>query len=288
MIAIAGFFTFQLLIEHFPQLFHPLYNRGYYSNLDICPDCQRTIDTAKETYGQLGAFLFLAVATLLKNKNPKYFILPVSLGFALTFSLGGFLHNLQPGLTQMPWWKIWEFTIGFGGGMSLFLSFWIAHSKGIIHYYMQNKYDGSKHVNLWLGFWIPFYLAVGELARDRIQQIAKVWYKIYDINYRELFSYFETAVIIITALFFLFKVFRYFKRNMQTETLLVNNPVKMFFILYSAFFWLIMFRWIHIPFTIENNIITILTIFSYTISVFVFWRLTKDPVFAKKMENTTS
>lgn len=187
----------------YPRCFHPLYSEGLYADLEYCVDCQRTLDTARNTYAHLGGFLFPAVFTLWRNKASRYLVVPVSLGFALTFSTGGFLHSLQ---------------------------------------------------------------------------VAKVWNKIYGLDVRDLFDYFETGAVVIAAGMFLYKVYVYYHNYRRREQLLVDRPVMLFLLVYSGFFWLIMFRWVYVPFSLEKNIITLLAMSAYLISLVVFYQMRKNAV----------
>lgn len=277
LVGIIGFMVFQLLIGYYPQIFLPFYNKGYYSDASLCLDCQRTIDTAKNTYGFLGSFLFLSFFTLTRNNKTKYFILPISLGFAISFSFAGFLHSLQvvPELSTYPWWKMWEFMCGFGGGLSLFFSFWLVQKKEIFKAFTM-KYEGKEAKKLWWGFWIPLLVAIGILTRDRIHQIAKVYVIMYGIDLTSEFIYLEIAAIIITLMYFLYKLIQFKKNNENLDTLLVDRPKLFYLLLYSGFFWLSMIRWIYIPFTFEKNIITLLALIAYSISVALFVIMIKN------------
>jgi hypothetical protein len=279
-LAVTGTTVALQLVELYPRYFHPLYDRGFYVDLQYCVDCQRTLATASNTYAHLGGFLFPAVFTLWRDAFSRYLILPVSFGFALTFSTGGFLHSLQvvPGLTEYPWWKMWEFTCGLGGGLSLMIAFWALYRQGVWKSFVEYSFRAKPALVLWFGFWMPLFFCIGWLLQDRINQVAKVWNKIYGLDVRDLFDYFETGAVVIAAGMFLYKVYVYYHNNRRREQLLVDRPVRMFILMYSGFFWLIMLRWVYVPFTIEKNIITLLAMSAYLISLVVFYRMRKNVI----------
>ncbi|MBD3352927.1 MAG: hypothetical protein GF364_15705 [Candidatus Lokiarchaeota archaeon] len=279
LVAAGGFLLFQLLIYAFPNMFLPLYSEGYYSNFAICPDCSRTIDTAKTTYGYLGIFLFLAIQTCIKNKRSYKIILPIALGFALTFSVGGILHRGEyiAVCASLPWWKMWEFTCGFGGGLSVFFTFWMLEKDGMLDEFTKRSRKGHPK-DYWWGFWIPLYLCIGELLRDRLHQIAKLYNIMYELDFRSEMFYVEMMAIVLTSVIFIKKLLLWTKWvkcngdiSKKDELLTIKHPRRLFLIIYGGFFWLMQFRWIVVPLILENNLIAIITILAYFISIVLFY-----------------
>lgn len=259
-----------------PDMFLPLYAEGYYADLLSCPDCLRTIETAQNTYSYLAIFLFLAVYTMIKNKQSSKIIVPIALGFAFTFSFGGILHRGEyiPGLESMPWWKLWEFTCGFGGGLSIIIAFWVTERSGSLDRYIEKSKRGGQQ-DYWWGFWLPFYIATGELARDRIHQVAKLYYKLYSIDFRSEFFYLEIAAIGITVLLCLRRLLIFRKNEENLHTLHVHRPKWLFLAVYIGYFLLILPRWIVIPLNFENNVISLLTITACLFSLVMFGLISK-------------
>lgn len=282
-LALGGYFVVQLLLQVFPQLFLPFYNTGIYSDLEGCPDCQRTMDTAGNTWGYFGAFMFLAIYTLLRNKQTRRIILPISLGFAVTFGFGGFLHRGNiPGspLEFLPWWKFWEYACGFGGGLSVFITFWHVNQAGDIKRSMQ-RHEHAKPVAHVAGFWVPLFVALGELGRDRLYQAGKLLFKVYGIDHRDAFQYAGYAFIAVVVLLFLWKL-RVQVRDIKLkagslDSLFITNPTPVFVGIYVGFYELAYLSWIRAPFTLLTFTIPILTASSVILSLILLQFVKRSP-----------
>lgn len=263
VVAIAAYALMQWLISLFPHLFLPLYGRGYYQDLVFCPDCQRTLDTAANTYGYLGMFLLLTVHSAWVERKSLYVILPIALGFALSFSVGGLLHRLDV-YVENPWWKMWEYTCGFGAGLALSATFWLLKKRGILQDYIAKSPDSPPAWQLWLGFWIPLYFAIGELTRDRLHQVAKVWNILYGFDVRALFAMFALFAVVLVGILFCLRLIRFLHHHEDADILRFRHPFEVFLIVYNGFYALILLYWIRLPLTFENNVISILTLLSVT------------------------
>jgi hypothetical protein len=263
IIAVAAYVLMQWLISLFPHLFLPLYSRGYYQDLAFCPDCQRTLNTAANTYGYLGMVVLLTLHSAWVERKSLYVILPIALGFALSFSFGGLLHRVDVHV-ENPWWKMWEYTCGFGGGMALFSTFWLLKKRGILQNYIAKIPDSPPAWQLWLGFWIPLYFAIGELSRDRLHQVAKVWNILYGFDARDLFAMLALFAVVIVWGLLCLHLIRFLRHREDADILRFRHPFKIFLIVYNGFYALILLYWIRFPLSFENNVISILTLLSMT------------------------
>ena len=279
ILAGAGYWGMQLFIILVPRLFLPFYNAGYYADLGtcptcICPDCQRTIDTARNTWGYFGIFIVLSLYTMLRNKDSWRIILPISLGFALTFSNGGFLHmGLVGPFSLLPWWKFWEFTCGFGGGLTIFSTFWHIEKHGILDKHINTR-DESKPRSYLSCFWITFYLAAGELGRDRFQQAAKIWYNIFSLDLKLLFMIFGFIIIGMAAILFLIRFIKCLKQDagLECKHLYIKKPTGTFLFILIAYFILAQLAWIRGA-DLFTYIIPILNISALVIALFIFTKI---------------
>lgn len=269
-VGVAGYFAFQFLVEATPQVFLPLYGEGYYADLTQCPDCARTLESMPHTYSYLGAFLALSTLTLARHRESVRVLLPMALGFGATFAVGGVLHRgqLLPGWEGFPWWKTWEFACGFGGGLTVAGTFWWLHHSGDLDQFArasQGKWAAPRHY--WWGFWIPLYTSAGILARDRLHQIAKVYYLACGIDFRDEFLVLEVAAAVAVGIAFVRKYANYARHGRPRADLHIQHPRVAFVGVYSLFFWISMGRWFDFPFTIADNVITLLALGGYALSL---------------------
>ncbi|MHA1892708.1 MAG: hypothetical protein ACTSYS_17065 [Promethearchaeota archaeon] len=137
----AGGGLLGLLIYYaIPWLTLPLYAEGIYGDLVTCAHCVRTLSTAESSSVLFGIFAgLLADEIYQKNWENVKLILLLGAGFGAFFMIGA-LWFFGPAFTDVPlsWWKNWEMSIGFGGGLSF----------GIIHYLFNKKIDvSSKNIN---------------------------------------------------------------------------------------------------------------------------------------------
>lgn len=122
---VAGALVGYVLYVALPQIMLPLYNEGYYSDLIANPDCLRTMETARSSAIQLGAFFGLLAYEFFRKdwRNVKMALL-VGGGFAAAFSFGA-LWFFETWFPNQPSWKSWEMTIGCGGGVTLGFAFFL-------------------------------------------------------------------------------------------------------------------------------------------------------------------
>ncbi|MFX0102006.1 MAG: hypothetical protein ACFFCS_20745 [Candidatus Hodarchaeota archaeon] len=264
ILAVAGNVGMRLLVVIIPELFLPLYSEGYYFDLVTNPDCQRTIDSALGTYGHLGSFIVLATYTLIKNKRAGKVILPIATGLALSFGVGGLLHLFYfiPSLWGINWWKLWEFSCGFGGGISLFSTFWYLEREGIIETSLKEHENARPRAYLW-GFWIPMYVAAAELGRDKINALGKHLFDVSGgaINLKDEFSYGGIAFIAFIILIFLWHLNRGVKEKTGKECklLYIKRPEITFFTILAGFSIIGISTWI------DSNLLDFLgNIFQWT------------------------
>ncbi|MGV9173267.1 MAG: hypothetical protein ACOC35_11990 [Promethearchaeia archaeon] len=121
--ALIGFF----LTYYFPGLINPAYDRVDYTNFATCPDCKRTLSTSLSSMTLLGIFLGLLLYEMIRKEwRGVLLTLTIALGFALAFSIFAFWHyGPQFSDLDISWWKNWEMSIGFIGGASFGLAYYI-------------------------------------------------------------------------------------------------------------------------------------------------------------------
>lgn len=125
--AVAGALIGYYITYFFPQLINPAYNRVDYTNFQTCPDCERTIGTSLSSMTLLGIFLALFLYEIIRKEwRGVLLTLTIALGFALAFSIFAFWHyGPQFSDLDIGWWKHWEMSIGFFGGASFGLAYYL-------------------------------------------------------------------------------------------------------------------------------------------------------------------
>ncbi|MGQ4872662.1 MAG: hypothetical protein ACP6IY_01170 [Promethearchaeia archaeon] len=107
-----------------PDLINPLYNDVNYST---CSDCERNLSTSLSSMALLGLYLgFLVYEFIRKDWRNVALALTMGIGFGLAFSIFSFWH-LFSGFSDLPldWWKNWEMSIGFFGGATIAICFYL-------------------------------------------------------------------------------------------------------------------------------------------------------------------
>jgi len=120
---ILGGFLASYFVRLFPQLFLPFYEEGIYQReeYDICI---RALGSIRNIAPHVGTFLgFLSYEAIRGHRRAVKMILTLALGFAIPFTVGAIWHTFRGSELRLGWWKNWEMTIGFGGGLSMGLAF---------------------------------------------------------------------------------------------------------------------------------------------------------------------
>lgn len=141
----------------FPSLFLPFYREGIYGNeeYDICI---RALNSIQNILPHVGTFLgFLAFEWARKDRRAVKMILTLALGFAIPFAVGGIWHTFYDSPLQLEWWKNWEMSIGFGGGLSLGLAFLWFNRPGSV---ARPASWGRAFFRTGLPFWLPVHTIV--------------------------------------------------------------------------------------------------------------------------------
>ena len=122
---IIGFLLAALIVRIFPQWFLPFYHEGLYE-VEEYATCQRAVGSLRNIGPYVGLFLgFLAYEILRRDWRGVAIMLIMSLGFAVSFALGGYWHTFHGSGVALGWWKNWEMSIGLGGGLSFGLVFYL-------------------------------------------------------------------------------------------------------------------------------------------------------------------
>lgn len=127
---VIGAIAAGVFVRVFPQLFLPFYSEGIYSVLEY-KTCQRALDSIRNIAPHVGLCLgFLAYEIARGDRRAVGVILTLALGFAIPFTVGGYWQTFHGSAVKIDWWKNWEMSIGFGGGLSLGLAFWWFNRAG--------------------------------------------------------------------------------------------------------------------------------------------------------------
>jgi hypothetical protein len=122
---VAGAVVAALIVRAFPQFFLPFYGEGIYQNPDNAT-CIRAVGSIRNIAPHVGAYFgFLAAEIVRRDKRAVGMMLVMGLGFAIPFTVGGIWQTYQGSGIDMPWWKFWEMSIGFGGGLAFALAFYL-------------------------------------------------------------------------------------------------------------------------------------------------------------------
>jgi hypothetical protein len=119
----AGGWCVLLLVDRCPNLFLPFYDEGIYQESQHAT-CRRAVNSLRNIAPHLGAFLgFLSLEVIRRNWPAVGLSILISLGFALSFAVGGYWQTFHQTGIALDWWKKWEMTIGLGGGVAIGLAF---------------------------------------------------------------------------------------------------------------------------------------------------------------------
>jgi len=121
--AIIGATVAYYTVRLFPQFFFPFYAEGIYDNPDYAT-VQRTWGAIPNVARHVGIFFGLMTFEAIRRDWRAVKVMgTVSLGFALGLSIGAWWHTFHGSQPPIDWWKNWEMTSGFGGGLGLAIAF---------------------------------------------------------------------------------------------------------------------------------------------------------------------
>lgn len=150
---VAGIVVSLWIVRQFPAWFLPFYGEGIYQ-VEANATCVRAQDSLHTIAPHVGLYLgWLVLEIVRRDKRAIAIMLIMGLGFALPFAIGGYWHTMNATEWRMPWWKFWEMTIGFGGGLAFALAFLLFNRPD-----PDQKYDPAKGVR-WA--WIIIVVAGG-------------------------------------------------------------------------------------------------------------------------------
>ena len=113
------------IVRSFPQWFLPFYDLGIYA-VEGNKTCIRAQGSIENIAPHVGLYLgFLLYELLQRNARGVCIMLVMGLGFAIPFTVGGIWQTFYDSGISMPWWKFWEMSIGFGGGLAFALAFYL-------------------------------------------------------------------------------------------------------------------------------------------------------------------
>ncbi len=121
---ITGIFIALSIAIFKPEWINPLFDQ---INYGACPDCTRTLSTSLNAMIWIGLFLGLLSYEVFRREWRNVMLaLVMGLGFALAFSIFAFWH-FGPNFSTLPidWWKNWEMSIGFCGGATFGICFYL-------------------------------------------------------------------------------------------------------------------------------------------------------------------
>ena len=120
-----GAFLASAVVRLFPDWFLPFYDEGIYEVAEY-RTAQRALGSIRNIAPHVGFFLgFLAYEIGRKDWRAVGMILIMAFGFAIPFTIGGYWHTFHGSEVHIDWWKNWEMTIGFGGGLAFGLAFYL-------------------------------------------------------------------------------------------------------------------------------------------------------------------
>ncbi|MHA1343005.1 MAG: hypothetical protein ACTSQG_03405 [Promethearchaeota archaeon] len=125
-----------LIIIYLPSLVFPYYSKELYTELN-CPDCSRTYSTNLLNFIVFMWWIGALIAGIIeKNKKMVIYGTVMGVGFGIVFSLSAIWtlgYIWAP--NYIDWWKMWELTIGLGGGIIIALVLYLAQKN------INKKYD---------------------------------------------------------------------------------------------------------------------------------------------------
>lgn len=114
-----------IIVRYFPHWFLPFYAEGVYE-VEEYRTCQRAVGSLRNIAPHVGLFLgFLIFEICRRDWRAVAVMLIMSLGFAVSFSAGGWWHTFHGSALSLGWWKNWEMSIGLGGGLAYGLVFYL-------------------------------------------------------------------------------------------------------------------------------------------------------------------
>lgn len=162
---VAGAIIAYFLAAKMPQLFLPFYSEGIYNEANR--DCVRAAGSIKNIMPHVGAYVgFLVAECIRKDWRAVKVMLIMGLGFATAFTLGAFWHRAD---SIAHSWKFWEMSIGFGGGISFGLVF-----------YLFNQADGKKQpypittVERYVAMGLVVLLGIANIASNTYEGFSKL------------------------------------------------------------------------------------------------------------------
>lgn len=141
-------------VKAYPQYVLPFYEEGIYGLAENA-SCLRAERTIREIAPHLGLFLgFFVFEVARRDWKAVGLMLVMSLGFAIPFCVGGYWHTLNDLSIKLSWWKFWEMSIGWGGGLAFGLAFYLYNRPSAEQQY---RYSNKAYL---LGAAFPIWFAM--------------------------------------------------------------------------------------------------------------------------------
>jgi len=245
LFGIAGALIGYLITVIFPGLINPLYDTVDYFN---CPDCERTLSTSQSSMILLWIFLALLFYEFLRKEwRGVLLTITMALGFGLGFSIFAFWHyGYEVAGINLDWWKFWEMSIGFIGGMTFGICYYLYNrpfGKKDIHLVRVQPYSKHKKAERILGIELTIFIALswsfyngigGFLSNFICDKEGCTPAQNELVNSSRLIY----SIPIITSLLFLFILFLYktYKKpfNPNDGRIIIKKPALRFLIIHSV------------------------------------------------------
>jgi len=183
---IVGLAAAWLLVRVFPQAFLPFYQEGIYEAKEYAT-CQRAVGSLHTIAPHIGLFFgFLGFEIYRRDWRAVATMILLSLGFAVSFAVGGIWHTFHGSGLALGWWKNWEMSIGLGGGIAYGLVFWRFNRPELTEARLLPRF----RERLW-GAALPLWIVSGFI-------VANVWQGLVNLHG---FEWSTTHRIVVTLIY---------------------------------------------------------------------------------------
>ncbi len=183
---VAGLIAAAVIVRVFPQWFLPFYQEGLYE-VEEYATCQRAVGSLRNIAPHVGLFLgFLAFEIYRRDWRAVAVMGILSLGFAISFAVGGYWHTFHGSALALGWWKNWEMSVGLGGGIAYGLVFWLFNTPALSEARPLPRF----RERFW-GAAFPLWLVTGSI-------VANVWQGLINLHG---FEWSTTHRIVVTLIY---------------------------------------------------------------------------------------
>jgi len=231
---IGGALIAYMIAFFFPGLINPLYDIVDYTDLSTCRDCARTLATSLDSMLWLGLYFGLLLYEVVKKdwRNVKLG-LTMGLGFALSFSIFAFWHYGSDINPYIDWWKNWEMSIGFFGGVTFGICFYLfnrpVREEEIKEVKIQ-PYSANRNAEKLIGAELAITLAIGWAIYNGISGFGS------NFDLEEIFTLLLTIALIVNCVIYLLYIVRRTIKNpynLADGRSNINKPAFRFLVVHS-------------------------------------------------------